>query len=111
MGQCQYRYKDQEQCIIKNLPPGKIMCPDHVLITQMAKDDAKYYQRHKKRIEENRPSRAKPKVEKVDEKSKEDNPIYYDHTAPWRCGQSGCESCKNKPSYDDWVRSKNVTTR
>lgn len=108
MGRCIYRYKDNEQCIIDHLPPGRTMCTDHALLTRRAEEKAKNDAKRNRpnSLAEGRASRAKPVVEKTEHVERWDEHFLYDHTAPWRCSLQECEKCKDKPTYRDYFKEK-----
>ena len=100
---CVYSYPDGKRCIIDNLSEDRDMCTDHVLLTQIKKDKKK---NDAKRDWSKRPSRAKPKVEIVRKSWVYIDDSVYDHTAPWKCSLDKCGICAEKPTYEEYMRSK-----
>jgi hypothetical protein len=103
--QCQYFYHDNAQCELKAGRNKRNMCPSHNLITQRKEDKRKNDAKRDWTIAGGRPSRAKKQNHKPGQQQ-EEAPVYYDHTTPWRCGLTGCRTCKDKPSYEEYFRKK-----
>lgn len=104
---CQYFYENGKRCIITGQFKNKReMCPQHNLITQRKVDKAKEYARRPKTISEGRPSRAKPGPRVNAKPPPDSGPIYYDHTAPWKCSLKDCDVCKHKPTYNNYMNNR-----
>lgn len=109
---CRYIYTDGVRCIMDGaFKNRRRMCEEHNLMTQMKEDKAKNDAKRDRPITlaEGRPSRAKPKVEptlEVKQKPRYEEVVSYDHTAPWKCGLKGCDICKDKPTYNEYMKGK-----
>ena len=92
--QCTYKYADDYRCVAV-AENGIDRCEEHKKVTRRVAT--------RQNVAKRFPEVGKPVTRSQLRKPPPARPEYYDHTTPWICGLSGCDICKNKPTYDEYM--------